>query len=209
MKIAILIRGPVRPDHQTCRANVEILKNCFDEHESHIYLWTWNSTEAKKLSQSYHCFHKVTLVEELSETDIRRKLNEEKATIKNWSCNIYKQFWSMENALKSIDDSYDFIVQSRADTRIQINKDVLPQWFNPEHYTTIHAKGQNGGFTNDQFGIATPAIIKRVWKYHDYGELSTRALRPEDIIDFIAEREQIPLKIAPIAIWELNPRRHR
>lgn len=171
-------------------SNVAMLLDCLKEHEVTTHLWTWDSPAAREVSHQFHSAH----------------LNPEPQGV-----NSYKQFWTLKLATTS--STADFVIQSRTDMTIQVD---IKDWLNPGCYTTIHVRGDfpgnpNSEFINDQFGVATPEIMRRAWDYANEETLKkfmSDAQKPEDVFQSILDMNHVPVIIAPTAVWVLDKNRH-
>lgn len=190
MKLAVIFRGPVRPTPSAVLCKVDALLECLRGHEVVTHLWTWQSPAAAEI---VHRFDHCHLLPEPDES------------------NAFKQFWTLRQA--TMDVQADFVIQSRTDILIRID---INDWLIPGQYTTIHARGDfpnnpNSEFINDQFGVATPEIMRRTWDYKDEETLRqflAAAKRPEDVFQSILDMNTVPVGIAHTSAWDLDKNRH-
>ena len=119
--------------------------------------------------------------------------------------NCFNQFYLSNKAIDfalSL-NNYDFLVLMRTDLKMSVD---LKKWIKKDSYVTIHSKQCGQPFTNDQFGIAPPNIMKNVWNYND--ELSLCALidssqYPEQIIDLNIESSGVSVLQETPMLWEI------
>ena len=201
MKIAVLFRGPVRPTAETAVNNIKLLTDCLSGYDVTTYLWAWNTEMARKVNCDINI-----LDQEPSQDEIARVVN-----TTNYNC--FKQYWVMKRAIKFINShrKYDFIIQSRTDTKIVFDKSELPNWFDEKHYVTIHYHGQRASYVNDQIGVASVLTMYDAWNYKTFdilNEFMQKARQPEDVLDNIIVMYNVKLKIGRLKVWELDERRH-
>jgi hypothetical protein len=205
MNVTLLIRGPIRPTDQSALDNINFFLKSLEGHSVCSYLWAWDTPIARQLLTRVVIDH-VLLVEEPSDDYIHSVIGKDFSMTNYIRC--FKQYWSMKRATEWVGEAHDFVVQFRADMRIQIAD--LSSWLNPEHYTTIHTRFDKE-FTNDQFGIAKIDVMRRAWNYHDEAtliEFMKSARCPEDVLDRIVLKNDVKLKQAHLSVWTLDPDRH-
>lgn len=205
MNIAMLIRGPIRPNHKVAFDNIQMLKNNFMDHSISMYLWAWKSPHATQLVDLLVPDH-VLLVDEPTDDYILNVIDGP-FKITNY-INCFKQYWTMKQATSWVDATHNFVVQFRADIQFEI--DSLQDWLNPEYYTTVHTFFSRKR-TNDQIGIATPDVMKRTWDYRDttiLNDFMKNANCPENILDQIITMNDVKLKCGNLKTWMLDPNRH-
>lgn len=196
MKIDIVFRGPVRPSPEATLHYARTLKDCFVDHDIRTHLWTWDSPNARQI---VGCFDHAHLLPEPDTQHLKFP-------------NTAKQFIHLRAATQQPTDA-DFVFQSRTDTEIEIDP---ARWLNPGVYTTIHAaldlpNNPNREFINDQFGCGTPEVMKKAFDYQDDATLHrliAEAYRPEDVMQWIIDMNNVSVIIAPVIRWSLDPNRH-
>jgi hypothetical protein len=188
MKILIWHRGPVRPNIQNCINNINLLKSNFNKNyfDFDELISTYNHPLADDLYNNYKV--KYFLLMEAPDNNFVKQTFEF-SNIPSGACSkrVFKQFYTNKIVSEFIFNlqKYDFVIMSRMDTSFSIESSAA-EWFNPNFYTTIHDK--QDGFTNDQFGVAQPEIMKKAWDYIDLKNLKMfgdNAYRAEDIFDQI------------------------
>lgn len=216
MNIACIIRGPIRPNHNSVINNINTFLESFKDFKENIdlYLCTWEeySQSSSEIKKHFDDINVITTSLEKNPVFGQKYLFNK--------LNCYRQFISAKFFISSISKlkKYDFLIHTRTDMRMKIEP---KEWFNQNFYTTIHS-GQNlkdnwqnfsgEHFTNDQFSVAQPEIMEKAW---DYGtekeliELIDTVPFPEKILDFNIEKNKVFVKVARPLIWNLDYERHK
>lgn len=211
MNVACLIRGPIRPNCESVIKNIQIFLESFKNYNINLdlYLCTWKDY-SNDFAEIKRQFSNIKIVS--------ASLTQEPFFYsKNYNfnpINCYKQYVLAKYSINTVSSikEYDFIIHSRTDMQIKIEP---TQWFNDGYYTTIHTVQDpynNSPFTNDQFSVAQPSIMKKVWFYQQEAELLNLINNvpfPERILDFNIERDHILTKTAKPLIWKLDASRHK
>jgi hypothetical protein len=199
MKICLIIRGPIRPNKEVVLNNIKLISSSFFDYNYDMVFATWNNNmdEVSYIIDSIN--PKYSIISSLP------KIN---YTFKDHSFNPKNCFNQFYLANKAIDfalslNNYDFFVLMRTDLKMSVD---LKKWIKKDSYVTIHSKQCGQPFTNDQFGIAPPNIMKNVWNYND--ELSLYNLidssqYPEQIIDLNIESSGVSVLQEPPILWEI------
>ena len=215
MKIAVLFRGPVRPNNQSVMNRViEFLYQFQNTNiEIHTYLATWryhNDQRAADLIAT-DFFHNVIMQSEPTIDQVRRATD--LTLLKNGSRAdwVYNMFYQSKTALDLIHaaDNYDFIVHTRTDIQIMLHP-YMHQWFDSDNYVTLHTYKDENSWINDQFGVAPAAMMQRAWDYgtlENLGRLMKLAEFPEMILQRNMIDHNIPVKTGQYSIWQLDPTR--
>ncbi len=208
MNLALLIRGPIRPNHQSALELIRAFRECFCGHKITQYLYAWDSDEARKLVDVLTPDN-VLLVEEPSDNYIMSIIHEPFKITNYIRC--FKQYWSMKRATEWVNKDHDFVVQFRADSILKITTSKIPSWLDLQHYSTIHTC-HDGDFTNDQVGVASPEVMRKAWDYRDENileEFMKLANCPENVLDNIIKMNGVKLKKCDLEVWALHPDRHK
>ena len=227
IKIAVLFRGPMRPDPGSVLQRVSDFMaqmNQIGNAEVHTYLATWRTWRDHKASTvlGMDLFDNVIMQTEPTDAQIERATK-----IKNLPNGadirpVFNMYYQSKTALDIIHaaDDYAFIVHSRTDIIMNMGHH-LPQWFDTEAYTAPHVPGvlaphaphiaPEDLWMCDQFGIAPAAWMQRAWDYGTIKELGRRieaADIPERVLQTMLEEAHIPVKAPPNVQWALDPRRN-
>lgn len=209
MKIAILFRGPLRPDIKTVSENIRNIKKSFSKYELDTFLFCWQDPQVGELVQSGLVDHVIQLKEPSTEFCAERL---KARCTKPWALfdRNYKMFWSQKLSLEIIrgmEIEYDWIITTRPDLSMEIADPEL--WLNKWHYTMPIPKWVNTGFT-DQFGIADMLTMYDTWNYNNLETLNKfyeESIGPEDCLRLMMESKKIKVKMIN-ADYILNPKRH-
>jgi hypothetical protein len=202
MKLAVLFRGPVRPNASRAGNNMAMLVNSLQDHDITTYLWSWDGPQSREIS----CCDVTVLEPEPDEKFLQLHA-------KHNMGNSFKQYWSAKRAIEYINsrEKYDYIIHSRSDMRIVFDKDNITDWFDQDHYVTLHYHGTRASYVNDQIGSATPEIMQATWDYKTLDLLNhftSKARQPEDVLDQIIVMNGVKLKIGKLKLWQLEEDRH-
>ena len=216
MKIAVLFRGPVRPNPDKVVERYNEFMTHFDnlvpQIEVHTYLATWRTWKSHNASEllALNLFDNVLM--QTAPTEAHRLRCTKLTRLPNGAHiePVFNMYYQSKTALDLIvnADTYNFIVHTRTDLQMVMCPD-LSQWFDPNYYVTIHAKPNP--WTCDQFGIATGEMMHKAWDYGDIGNLGKlieAADKPEAILEMMIEAANIPVRTAPYQVWNLDPTRN-
>ena len=214
MKIAVLFRGPVRPQPhnviERCREFMSQFINVDAEITTYIATWrNWRSHKASDLL-ALDLFDNVIMQTEPTTDHHQRCTKLTKLQNGADIRPVYNMYYQSKVALDLITsaDQYDYIIHTRTDIQMILGT-YLPQWFDPLNYVTIHAKPNP--WTCDQFGIAPAELMHRSWDYgtiDNLGKMIEAADKPETVLEMMIEKNNIPIRTAPYVIWNLDPRRN-
>ena len=213
MKILIWHRGPVRPSSENCIQNMKLLKSDF---ETDFEIEELISAYTHPLANEVFINYKVNyflLMDAPSDLFIKSIIPKSHVPSGAEMHRVFKQYYTNKIISEFIFNlkKYDFVIMSRMDTKFSI-KSNFKDWFNYGKYTTIHVK--TDGWTNDQFGIAEPEIMKKAWDYKTIEilkEFINKAHKAEDILDQIIEMNNVETysmrNIKLPDIWLQDPNR--
>ena len=200
MKLCIIIRGPIRPNKEVVLKNIILLKNDFAKFDFDILFSTWNEN-MKDVSYIINVIKpSFFLIENVPSISFNFK--EHSFNPKNCFLQFYLANKAIDFALKK--KKYDFIVMTRTDLNISIDTYI---WIKQDCYTTIHSKQCGQPFTNDQFGISDPNIMKMFWSYENNNQLLIdidQCSFPEQIIDNNIDKFKIKVIQQPTKLWEIK-----
>jgi hypothetical protein len=217
MKIAVLFRGPVRPNPAKVveRYNefMTHFKNIDPRIEIHTYLATWRVWKEYKASELMALDLFDNVIMQTAPTEEHRKRCTALTKLPN-GANIepvFNMYYQSKTALDLIvnADTYSFIVHTRTDLQMIMCQD-LSQWFDPNYYVTLHAKPNP--WTCDQYGVATGEMMHKAWNYksiENLGKMIESADKPEAILEMMMEAANVPVRTAPYVAWNLDPMRNR
>lgn len=206
-KVAIIVRGPIRPDIDTVIKNIRLLKKSFLEFEVDVYLMAWNSIETSDFIIAKEVDN-IILIKEPTTEFISEKLTTRTKQNSLFDRN-YKAFWSVRTAIRIIRDTqinYDWIVLTRTDLEISIRN--ANKWMNDSLYTMPK---QENYVINDQFGIAKPEVMYKAWDYIDLptlNQLYGQSFNPEECLKKIMELNGVLIQKQKASHYELNLKRH-
>lgn len=221
MKIAVLFRGPVRPNNQSVLDRVHEFLSQFNGQpvEIHTYLATWRYWKEEKSTDLINVNVFDNVIMQTEPTDERISKFVSVPVLKN-TVSVgppFKMYYQSKTAIDLIcnNDDYDFIVHTRTDLQMIIYP-YFNEWFDPLHYVALHTHPEP--FTteytpwlNDQFGIAPAALMKKAWDYgtlENLGKLLDQADIPERVLQTIVDTNGVPVKSAPHSVWNLDPERN-
>lgn len=227
VKIAVLFRGPMRPDTDSVVARCSEFMNQLRQitnAEFHTYLATWRSWRDHKASTvlGMDLFDNVIMQTEPTDAQIERATKIKRLPNGAAIRPVYNMYYQSKTALDLIHaaDDYAFIIHTRTDMVMDLGQH-LPQWFDAEAYTAPHVPGLAAPHAPhipaadmwmcDQFGIAPAPWMQRAWDYGSTAELGRRieaADKPEAVLQTMIEEAHIPVKAPPHAHWVLDPRRN-
>lgn len=211
MKIAILFRGPVRPNPASVEQKVRYFMQQFNgaQAEIHTYLACYRNWHHHKATDiiGRDLFDNVIMLTEPGQAQIRQCTDLD--MIKNGMPihSPYKMYTLSKIALDVImeSDRYDYIVHTRTDLWMQMNP--IQEWFTDE-YVAPHITGDP--WMCDQFGVAPAEIMHKAWDYgtkENLNKLFHAAAIPETVLEMIMAPHGIKLKKGPYSHWQLDPMR--
>lgn len=215
MKIAILFRGPVRPQPASVVDRFKEFMSQFNGAqgvEIHTYLATWRRWKQHKASDliSLDLFDNV-IMQEAPTAEHHRRCTPISKLPKGADVEpVFNMYYQSKTALDLIvrSDNYSYIVHTRTDMRMLMGQHIN-EWFDPDHYVAPHV--HPNPWMCDQFGIATGETMHKAWDYGDIsnlGKLIESADIPERILEMMMDRAGIKAKAAPYAAWQLDPMRN-
>lgn len=215
LKVAVLFRGPVRPDVQNASARCREFMSQFgnvQNVEFTTYLATWRNWKDQKASDllALDQFDNVIMQTEPTDAQIERCTK-----IKNLPNGahirpVFNMYYQSKTALDVIHaaDDYDYIIHSRTDIRMFMGQH-MQHWFDPNAYTAPHVHPHP--WMCDQFGIAPAAMMYAAWNYGSIVQLG-RDIEAADIPERVLQNRMdllgIPVKAPQYIIWDLDPRRN-
>ena len=212
-KIAVLFRGPIRPDLDTvvsysARLLQELRYAGFNV-TSYIATWKdYNKDEVKKILAT-DLYNNVILQQKPTPERIKQYVSRECYGIYPTS-NVFNMYYQSKTAIDLIaaTDEYNYIVHSRTDLYIKFGK-YINDWFDGEQYSSPVRKTP---WICDWISIAKPDIMQSAWNYYtnkQLGILIDNTEIPEHILISMIEHNNIQVKICDVEdIW-LNPDRNK
>jgi hypothetical protein len=214
-KIAIIFCGPIRPDWQSVKANIDLLKKSFENFNVTTYLCSWNDPTILS-NIDVTSIDNLILFKEPEKNFIASQVW---ARIKQGGASFernYKAFWSRRQILEIVKNSdivFDWIVLSRTDLKIYIEEPKT--WLIKGCYSmptqARHYKKEVVNPVNDQFGIADPNTMYDAWNYKDmntYNRLYNMSVNPEHTLKFIMEMNRVTIVDCTADHYDLNLARH-
>lgn len=211
MRIAVLARGPMRPDIPSVNARLSELRWTFESfgHEVHVYVATWTEhlSELAQLMEPA----RFLLEEGITAEVVSRLTPVERLPRGASMLNAVRQYTLAKTATAWVRDSgtYDFVAHGRTDLKLGLGGSV-DSWLVEGTYATIHTHHENA-FLNDQFSVAQPDLMARAW---DNGSMEdvVRKLEaveiPELVLQQNIDRQGIPVALRPTSLWQLDQQRH-
>ena len=216
MKIAILFRGPIRPNPQRVVDRVNEFMGHFTQVNPnisiHTYLATWrtwkqyNASDLLKLDMFDNVIMQTPpTAEQWSRCTSITKLPNG-ADIEP----VFKMYYQSKTALDLIKnaDNYDFVVHTRTDLQMILGEHIN-NWFDINYYVAPHIHPHP--WMCDQFGIAPADLMYKAWDYRTIDNLKRlieSANKPEDILQMQIEEAGIQVKSAQYTAWNLDPMRN-
>jgi len=213
MKIAVLFRGPVRPQPYNVVERYREFMSQFINIDAEVttYLATWRQWKNYKASDILGLDLFDNVIMQTEPTDAHRERCTALKKLQNGADirPVYNMYYQSRTALDLIvnADNYDYIVHTRTDLQMIFGAH-LPQWFNSS-YTTIHAKPHP--WTCDQMAIAPTKLMYNAWNYgtiEHLGRMIEAADKPEAVLEMMIEDSKVPVKTAPYDLWRLDHRRN-
>ncbi|AEI37963.1 hypothetical protein [Zymomonas mobilis] len=217
-KIAILMRGPIRPNIESVLSKAILIKEEISKKTDSvdIFISTWKEDGIDYSSLiSSPIINNIFILSKPSQEEVIKKIGFPNLKQGYPTYNAYLQYYMCRFALKTIKNykNYDFIVHSRTDLSISFGEHI-EKWFSPNIYKTIHISDRHlggAGFTNDQFAIATTDNMIKAWDYETIDHLRVLmeyANIPENILEGIMAKNNVIAEQTPFNSWELDPNRH-
>lgn len=215
LKIAVLFRGPVRPDVSSVVARCSELMTQFQyvqnvDFTTYLATWrTWKNTNASELLK-LNLFDNVLMQTQMSEEQIELFTKVKHLPGGHTIRSVWNQYHQCKIALDLItsSDRYDFIIHSRTDIFMQFGQHIQ-QWFDGGAYTAPHIT--NAPWMCDQFGIAPANMMHAAWNYgtmEQLGQMVDKADIQERILEWMINAANIPQKAVPYDVWHLDPNRN-
>lgn len=217
MKIAILFRGPVRPQPSSVIDRYREFMSQFQGAqgvEIHTYLATWRNWKHYKASEllSMDLFDNVIM--QTAPTEEHRLRCTGLTHLHNGASiePVFNMYYQSKTALDIIvrADTYSYIVHTRTDLRMIMGR-FINEWFDPNHYVAPHIHTVPNSWMCDQFGVATGEQMHKAWDYGDIqnlGEMIEKADIPERILEMMIEKAGIKVKAGNHDAWQLDPNRN-
>lgn len=220
MKIAVLFRGPLRPNHNSVVSRVNEFLWQFNKRgiRLHTYLATWKDYRGQPAGPllSQNIFDNIIMQTPPSDERIRQfvRVPQLKNTAEiTYPFYMYYQSKTALDLIHSADD-YDYIIHTRTDMRMIIDTH-FDQWFTPDTYVAIHTHREpfttdKDAWMNDQFGIAPASIMQQAWDYgtlENLGRMFDDADIPDRILQRMIDSKNIKFKSAQYDKWTLDPGR--
>jgi len=226
-KIAILFRGPVRPNVTNVSARIKHFLTQFtgvQNAEITTYLATWKTWGVHHARDLIHQDLVDNVIMQTEPTDAQIRRATAVTTLPNGASikPVFNMYYQSKTALDLIHaaDDYDWIVHTRTDIVMDLGPHI-PLWFDQEAYTAPHVPGvfaphapqtpASEQWMCDQFGIAPASWMHRAWDYGSIRELGRRieaAVMPEAVLQTMIQEAHIPVKAPPYIQWQLDPRRN-
>lgn len=210
-KIALLFRGPLRPDPYSVAIHTNLLKNELISYGFQVttYLATWMTYKEHNANEllSMGFYDNVIVQQSPSREQVERCTKRESYGIYPIA-NVFGMYYQSKIAIDLISsaDDYDYIVHSRTDLRVKFGKHIQ-DWFDPTQYVS---PTNQTPWICDWIGIATPEIMQKSWdyiNYHELGRLIDNSEVPEYILMNIMKNNNIDIKTCDTEeIW-LDPKR--
>ncbi len=179
MKIALIMRGPIRPSIESAIGNFNEIKSLFKNHDLSTFLFSWRHENENELSK---LFDNIILMKEIDSDFARDNFKARSSNMerypKSWTPeNAYKQYWSMKQIAGIIEGyrDFDMVCFSRLDLEIKIDQkeiDLILENHNLKYYMP-NAKGLVFYNVCDVFGICRPEVFKKVWAYENIEQVNS------------------------------------
>ncbi len=190
LKIALVFRGPIRPNAEIVTENINLLKDSLsklDNVKFDTFLISWDNEnygqELKKIINSSIidnvCYFKDVDVEYIKSQVFTARQATFLAGQGNLKSpeNSFRMFWSMKiisDVIKNHFNNYDFVFFSRTDTHFEVTD--WSEWLDKNCYCLTDTVGPSHTkeWFWDQQGCASPEVMQEVWDYNNF-ELLNRA----------------------------------
>ena len=214
MKIAILFRGPIRPNPASVLARVQEFMSQFSgaQVEIHTYLATWRYWKGYKASDLINLDLFDNVIMQTAPTEEHHRRCTALTHMKNGTRvePVFNMYYQSKTALDIIvrNDNYSYIVHNRTDLQMILGEHIN-DWFDPNFYTAPHVHPVH--IMCDQFGIATGENMHKAWDYGDIpnlGRMIENADIPERILENMIDAAGIKVRAPKHHIWQLDPSRN-
>lgn len=215
MKIAVLFRGPVRPQISSVIDRVKEFMTQFNgaQVEIHTYLATWRSWKQNRAAElmAMDLFDNVIMQTMPTVEHHRRCTSLVKLPNGADIEPVYNMYYQCKTALDLIvnADTYSYIVHTRTDLQMIMGQHIN-DWFDPNYYVAPHIHPDS--WMCDQFGVATGETMHKAWDYGDIanlGRLIEQADKPEAVLQTMIDNAGIKVRTAQYLAWTLDPMRNR
>jgi hypothetical protein len=213
MKIAILFRGPVRPNINSVTQKIQFFMDQFSGFPAKIHTYLacyryWHHHRAIDLISS-DWFNNVIMLTEPGAEQIRQCTDLHQIRNGMPIHSPYKMYTLSKIALDTVvqSDDYDYIIHTRSD--LWMRMDPLQEWFVPDTYVAPHVTGDP--WMCDQFGVAPADIMHKAWDYgtkENLDHLFRSAAIPETVLELMMAKHDIKVKKGPYSQWHLDPMRN-
>lgn len=218
MKIAILMRGPLRPTVASglLRAQALAQEVIDNGHEPTVFFASWSQpggAAAREVMDSALGLNTL-FVEAPDDADILRYCNGlDVLPGGRKTKNVFLQYYLARLGVRLIHDigKFDFIIHSRPDMDVRMGIH-FPEWVSAELYSTIHHPVTGFTFINDQFAVATPKVMLAAWDYGDaknLGSMIQKCFIPEEVLQQMFDVAGLSAKVPPLEIWQLDAARNQ
>ncbi|MBB2177534.1 hypothetical protein [Gluconacetobacter johannae] len=216
MKIALLVRGPIRPNIEAVLSKVRVIKKEIESkfNDIDVFLSTWKEDVlgVNDLLRGNEV-ENVFFLKKPDAKFVYEYLRTTHLSGGQTAYNVFLQYYMSKVSLDLISSygNYDFIVHSRTDLSISLGGS-LESWFVEGVYKTIHVPGVDSGFINDQFSISDTKTMLSSWNYEsleNLRELISNSEIPEHILWNMIVSRNITAEISGYDVWELDPNRHK
>jgi hypothetical protein len=207
MKVAILLRGIVRPDYKRGAELVTALRTIYSNFDISFYLHAWETDEAKKLADTNE-FKEVCLIPEPTKEEalsiLKARMPVHRLNNGWWLPeNTYRYLYGQREATQWMaDKDYDYITWIRPDLRMWAT-DPLPtnsEMFTPNMYRfpndNVLCMG-NRVYVSDQAGTAKPSLLQAAWDYRDnitMNHLVGTSINGEHLLSNLLELNRVPYR---------------
>lgn len=191
MKLAVLFRGPMRPNIQQVLENAQLT---IDEltaagHDVTSFLATWSTHETASIQDlvSQKHFDHCIISDEPDIKLVNSYVHRQTALNGHGTVyNIWKMYTQSKYAIDQIvqTESYDRIIHSRTDIRVNFGNH-LDTWLESSSTYYVRPRCDAAWWYNDTVGVTTPIIMQRVWNWNSYEELGQRIDKvtiPEEVL---------------------------
>jgi hypothetical protein len=210
MRIAVLFRGPIRPNAGAVSKNIKNLLDQFSDSgdEVHSYLATWKTCRGNNAIDVI-AEDLVDNVIMLSPPSARRcaqfydKINYGEYP----ASNIFRMYYQSFTALQQIQAAYDYdyIVHTRTDLLINFGQNRL-NWLDPLNYVSP----PTSTLICDWIGVARAQTMYNAWNYKTLdalGDLIDTTTVPEAVLDRLMKDSNIKRRIETPPEIRLDPER--
>jgi hypothetical protein len=209
-KVALLFRGPVRPELEPCVANFHLLKTCFNNYEITTFVVAWD-TEMGQAFKTMNIADHCVLLPKPTDQDMFNNLSpggtQPFPKLLNFGFNAYRQMINVRALLDLMDSTkitFDWVVIARLDQRMRVDPRI---YMFDGAYTAPNVDTHP---INDQFGIGRPNIVRRAWDYETFENMAHHFRHndnPEEALQSQAKARGIVLRQAGVVECTLHPKR--